>query len=82
MESSESSKVFGERVNELLSVYGKSKKDLIFAIDSNYTSLWQWSNGVKFPHVETMIKIADFFGVSLDFLAGRTEIQEVQKDDK
>lgn len=36
------------------------------------TAVSQWELGVKNPEQETAVALADYFGVSLDFLLGRT----------
>jgi len=36
----------------------------------------RWENGDATPHWSSIVKIADFLGVSLDELAGRTEIND------
>lgn len=35
--------------------------------------LRRYENGCSEPSVKTLIKIADFYGVSIDWLVGRTE---------
>lgn len=39
-----------------------------------------WENGTREPNLKTLIKIADFFGVSLDYLLGRTSIRTFLDD--
>jgi len=39
----------------------------------------RWKNGVVMPSVENLIKLADYFGVSTDYLLGRTDKPEVNR---
>lgn len=36
------------------------------------TAVSQWEQGIKNPEHETAVALAEFFGVSLDYLLGRT----------
>ncbi len=38
----------------------------------NTSSLWLWKKG-SLPKMETLIKIATYFGVSIDYLVGRSD---------
>ena len=38
----------------------------------NESSLWVWKKGA-IPKLETLIKIANYFGVSIDYLVGRAD---------
>ena len=31
-----------------------------------------WENGLREPNMDSLIKLADYFGVSIDYLVGRT----------
>lgn len=35
------------------------------------TAVSQYENGDRVPGIDTIVKLADFYGVSLDYLAGR-----------
>ena len=37
----------------------------------------QYKQGTAFPKTENLIKIADFYGVSVDYLLGRTEVRSM-----
>ena len=39
----------------------------------------EYRNGVKIPTVNNLVKIADYLGVSVDYLLGRTENPVVNK---
>lgn len=39
----------------------------------SHVAVVKWENGQREPSIETLIKIADFFNVTLDYLLGRIE---------
>lgn len=39
----------------------------------------EYKNGVKFPTIQNLIKIADYLGCSVDYLLGRTNNPEVNR---
>ncbi len=43
------------------------------------TMLYEWSEGVREPMSEYLVTLADFLGVSIDYLAGRTDKPEINK---
>ena len=49
-----------------------SQEELGNIVHVTQTAVSQWEKGRKSPDKETAIALADFFGVSLDFLLGRT----------
>lgn len=42
-------------------------------------AIQDYEEGKLYPHAITMVDIADFFDVSLDYLMGRTECREINK---
>lgn len=38
----------------------------------------KWENGINVPNYQTLIQIADYYGVSLDCLTGRTDLKNVE----
>lgn len=52
-----------------------SQRELAEKVDIPQTTLFSYENGVNKPTLDNLIKLADFFNVSLDELVGReTEI--------
>ena len=45
----------------------------------NYRSYCRWERGEAEPNLSTLIKLADYFQVSLDYLVGRTDVWEVAR---
>lgn len=56
---------------------GISQQKLAEVILVSQQSVNKYENKDVEPDVDTLIKIADIFGVSLDYLVGRTEVKEM-----
>lgn len=70
------STVFQKRINELVEETDLKKVDLAKSGNFDYRSL---SNALVYgiiPTTSTLIKMADYFKVSMDYLLGRTEKNE------
>ena len=63
---------FQARLQELRNTAGISKNDLGIAIGYSGTAVHQWENGKCVPSLEAAAVGAEYFGVSLDWLAGFT----------
>ena len=50
-----------------------SQKELSAKLGTAQTTVSGWENEAKKPGIETVIQIADIFGVTLDYLLGRTD---------
>lgn len=64
------------RTKELREERGLSQMDLGLELGLGHASIQQYEAGVYEPSFENLIKIAEFFGVSTDYLLGRTPIRE------
>lgn len=58
------------RIKELLERTGKKQKDLREKLNVASSTMSQYVNGQREPGIEALIIIADFFGVSVDYLIG------------
>ena len=62
---------FSERLQELKKSRGVMQKDVAIAIGVPLRTYQRYEYGEGEPQLSTLIKIADFYGVTLDYLAGR-----------
>lgn len=62
-----------ERLKELRNDLGIKQKDVAAAINVDRTTYNRYENGSSEPNLETLSKIADFFGTTVDYLLGRTD---------
>lgn len=59
------------RFRELREKAGLTTAELARRIGVSQAAASQWDTGKKFPSTETLCKLADLYGVSLDYLVGR-----------
>lgn len=67
----EKKNLFSVRLKELRLQHGFSQEELAKRIGIKQSSYSDWETGKCKPNYEGLEKIADFFGVSLDWLFGR-----------
>lgn len=61
------------RIKDLRKSKNLSQKELADILFVNQTAVSQWEREVTTPTKETLIKLSDFFGVSVDYLLGRED---------
>lgn len=61
------------RIKELRDKKGLQQRDLANTLGMAPSTLSQYETGKRKPDIDTLEKIADFFGVSIDYLVGRTD---------
>lgn len=64
---------FAERLKELMEEHGENPKSLAKALGVSEVSLYQYSEKRHFPRLETIVKIADHYACTVDFLLGLKE---------
>ena len=67
------------RLRELRERKKISQLKLAMDLDINQNSISRYENGVREADYATLIKLADYFDVSLDYLLGRTDIADLKK---
>lgn len=61
------------KIKELRTQRGISQAELGRFVGVERSTICQYEKGTRMPDNNTLIKIADYFGVSVDYLLGRTE---------
>ncbi|SFE89320.1 helix-turn-helix domain-containing protein [Peptostreptococcus sp. D1] len=67
---------FGMRLKELRENMNLTQTELASKFNVTPPSISQYEKDVRSPDYELLIKIADFFDVSTDYLLGRTDIEK------
>lgn len=67
--------LFSERLNYLIREKGVQKKDLAEYLGIKYRNLRFYETGERKPDFDGLLKLAEFFGVSIDYLVGRNEFE-------
>lgn len=61
------------KIRELREASGKQQKDIAIDLGVSQPTVSDWENGRKIPSAKSTSKLADYFGVSIDYLLGRDE---------
>lgn len=67
------------RLKELRNLRGISQLKLAMDLNVNQNSISRYESGLREPDYNTLIKIADYFKVSVDYLLYRTDNPNVNK---
>ena len=65
----------GKRITELRAAKGIYQKQLADDLQVSVATISNYENGRHIPDPVTLCKIADFFGVTTDYLLGRTNLR-------
>ena len=71
--------VFSERIKELRLEKGMTQEEVGKLIGVKRYSVYGYEKGNNYPEVPGLIALADYFGVSTDYLLGRTDNPEVNR---
>jgi transcriptional regulator with XRE-family HTH domain len=71
----------GERLIYLLEVNSMRQKEAADKLDIKIPTFNGYVNNIREPNIETLIKIADFFNVTVDFLIGHNTLNDNEKID-
>lgn len=63
----------GERIAELRKDHGYDQRYIADYLNISRTSVSNYEKGINEPNLSNMIKLADLFNVSLDYLMCRTD---------
>ena len=66
-------KIFAERLLELRKEKGISQAVFAKSLGVSFSVVCYWETDRSEPTAPNLVKIADFFGVSVDYLLGRTD---------
>ena len=66
-------KGIGDTLSNLRKEKELGQKEMASLLNLSVGTISNYENGVHSPDLETLCKLADFFGVTTDYLLGRTE---------
>lgn len=67
--------MFGNRLTELREEKGLNKKEIAKELKLPYTTYLNYENDEREPNSDTLIKIAKYFNVSIDYLLGVSDVR-------
>lgn len=62
---------FNERLRYLLNYFSVSQEKLKKDLSISSSVIYKWVSGKSLPSVESLVKLAEYFDCSIDFLIGR-----------
>jgi repressor LexA len=69
--------IFAENLNRYMELHEKTRKEVSEAIGVSYFTFTDWVNGKKYPRMDKVEKLANYFGVlKSDLIEQRTEERE------
>ncbi|MBP1991668.1 helix-turn-helix domain-containing protein [Paenibacillus eucommiae] len=72
--------MFGKRLAEIRNSKGISQYELADRLKFTRTQLANYEQGKREPDFTTLITLADYFNVSLDYLLGRTDQKSIKSE--
>jgi len=67
------------RIKELRKKKGISQQRLATDLNTTQNTISRYETGEREPGIDELIKIADYFNVSVDYLIGRTDDPKLYK---
>ena len=66
------------RIQELREDHDKTQRDLAEILGMPQSQYWRYEQGYRDIPTDILIQLADYYGVSVDYLLGRTNEKRVQ----
>lgn len=71
--------MLGEQIKKLRIQKGLTQQQLAEVLHISTSSVGMWEQGRREPDATMLIQIADFYGVTVDYLLGREKLSDTQK---
>ncbi len=72
---------FFERLKMIREKFGVSRDDLATHLGLSYSTISKYEDGTRTPDIDNLEKIADYFGISVEYLLGKSEVQQITSPD-
>lgn len=66
--------VFQQRIREQRKAYNLTQRQIADILGMTHSAYLRYENGTAEPTLETLVKLAEIYDVSVDFLVGRKEL--------
>ena len=73
--------LFTSRIRALRKEAGEKQEETASSIGLTVRQYQRYEAGEQNPNLENFCALADHFGVSLDYLAGRTDVRQVAREE-
>jgi len=68
----------GERLRQIREEHDLSLDEFAKLFDTYRATIWRYEQGKRKPQIDFMIAVAQYFGVSIDWLAGISDVKKLQ----
>lgn len=72
--------IFQKRIKRLRLDKDLKCLDVAKGTGLSHTAILGYEDGMQIPKMDSLVKIADFFNVSIDYLTGRTDLRRLPKE--
>lgn len=69
-------RIFAKNLQRYMDANGKSRKDMCEALNISYYTFSDWVNGKKFPRIDKIEMLADYFGIEKSDLIEDKQMKE------
>lgn len=66
---------YGEALKNHRTAMGISQVELAKSIGTSHQNIGRWEQGKVLPNIDFCVKLADFYGITIDELIGRDKIR-------
>ena len=80
IDAEKNKKVFARNLNYYLTIRGKTQNDLVRDLEITASTVSDWANGKKYPRVDKMQMLADYFGILKSDLTEEHQESELTED--
>lgn len=70
--------ILAKNLRKYITISGKDRKDIARSLNVPYSTLTEWVNANKYPRIDNIEKMAEYFGVSKSDLI--EDFEKTQKD--
>lgn len=72
--------MYKRRFAELREEFGYTQAQLAEKLQMATQTMSTWEQGIRMPPVDKLERLADFYGVSVDYILGRTNVRNFSAD--
>lgn len=72
--------LFAQRLTQLRTEKGIKREDVAAVLNCSVSAVGNYENGNRAPDFDGLLKLADFFDTTTDYLLGRTSVKTSDKD--
>lgn len=70
----------GKKIKELRESNNKTQLDVSKYLGVTYQTIYKYEKDIAIPPADAIVKLAEYFGVTTDYLLGRTENDKLVQD--